>query len=387
MAVAIRTQARPAGRAQARVSERAPQLSALTGLRFVAALWVLLYHLAITGGPLIGGPVVQYGYVGVSLFYILSGFILAYSYLDGAGRLRTTLRAFYVARVARLYPVYLTALLVALPPFLWTAMAPGTRVLGAVLSVLGLQAWVYAWIPSIDGPAWSVSVEMAFYLAFPALAMLTARIPRRHLALTANMWWLVALCWPLLYIGVNPDHFAYPMHWQLVAPWQLTLRTEPLTRLPEFALGLCLGRLYMADRAHQMRAPRAASGLALIGAVGGTLAAAAAVLLIGRVGPYVLLHNGLLDPFFALAIYGLAFGRGPLARALSTRPTVVLGEISYAAYLLHVPIMQISAHLWPGALAGAGGAVACLGTILVASLVCYRVVERPGRRAIRARWG
>src|SRR5438128_7044986 len=83
-------------------------LKPLTGLRFLAALLVVLYHVDLASRlPL--SPIVGIGYVGVSFFFVLSGFILAYTYLDAHGRLNRSRGAFWGARIARVYPVYLVA--------------------------------------------------------------------------------------------------------------------------------------------------------------------------------------------------------------------------------------------------------------------------------------
>src|SRR6478752_7231975 len=94
-----------------RTPPRRDTLPALTGLRFVAALLVVLFHyqflvpgLAQSAVP--GARVIQAGFVGVSIFFVLSGFILAYTYLDPDGTMRSTVSAFWHARFARIYPAY-----------------------------------------------------------------------------------------------------------------------------------------------------------------------------------------------------------------------------------------------------------------------------------------
>ena len=99
-------------------------LDGLTGLRFFAAFAVVIYHFtgpALTGWPTPLVNIAGSGFVAVSLFFLLSGFILSYNYLDPNGAMRGTKRSFYSSRFARIYPAYLLAFLVAAPTNIpWT---------------------------------------------------------------------------------------------------------------------------------------------------------------------------------------------------------------------------------------------------------------------------
>src|SRR5207248_11685632 len=97
---------------------RASQLKALTGLRFFPALLVVLYQFTLVSHAHIAG-IVDCGFVGVSLFFVLSGFILAYNYLDRPNAHRFDRLTFWAARFARIYPVYLLAFVIAALPFFW----------------------------------------------------------------------------------------------------------------------------------------------------------------------------------------------------------------------------------------------------------------------------
>lgn len=95
-----------------------PELRALTGSRFVAALAVLLFHnVRFESGPQWSNRLISHVGKSVLIFFVLSGFILTYTYLDDARRKRFNLRSFFLARVARIYPVYLLGLVIALPFF------------------------------------------------------------------------------------------------------------------------------------------------------------------------------------------------------------------------------------------------------------------------------
>ena len=105
--------------------------------------------------------------------------------------------------------------------------------------------------------------------------------------------------------------------------------------------------------------------------------------------PYLLLHDGLLTPIFAALVLGLALGDGALARGLGAPAIVTLGEASYALYILHVPAWM-AAHnaagrLWGPTVADGPAFVALfLVALVAASVACFRFVEVPARRRIRA---
>jgi len=101
-------------------------------------------------------------------------------------------------------------------------------------------------------------------------------------------------------------------------------------------------------------------------------------------------HNGLLVPLFAIAILGLAAGRGPLARALGSRPAAVLGDASFALYALQEPLWLWSRTLAAadrGAPASAAFVVAYALTAAAIAVLVSRLLERPARRALRAAFG
>jgi len=173
-----------------------PTLRALTGLRFVAAFHVLLLHTAlgfVQGAPPFVANVVRAGTASVSLFFVLSGFILAYQYLDVGGTRPLDRRQFWWARVARIYPVYLFALLFALPYFFaWAAAtleseSPWASAKIAVTLVANLtltQGWIPQTVGPMNPPGWSLSVEAFCYLLFPFAAARVVRLTTRQ-ALTA----------------------------------------------------------------------------------------------------------------------------------------------------------------------------------------------------------
>jgi peptidoglycan/LPS O-acetylase OafA/YrhL len=366
------------------VEARGPpeRLAALTGLRFAAALGILVFH---RGAPLLDGApawaqrLVAGGHVWVGLFYVLSGFVLARAHPGALAP--DERRAFWAARLVRLYPAYLVAFLLA-APFALERWAAGGAVAGAkAAAVAGASLLlVQAWVPPIarlwNAPGWSTSVVLAFYAAFPFAVAPLSRLSRRGLWLALGAAWALSLAPPLAWLWLRPDGAVADLAWN-EPPWLAALKFHPLARAGEFLAGVALGLLHrrgLAVRGAALAAPLA-------------LAAAAATLAWGR-APYVLLHNGLLVPLFAAAVLGLAAGAGPLARALASAPALALGEASFALYALQEPLW-----LWARRLAGetappsAAFSAAFMVAAVAAAVAVSRALERPARRALRAALG
>lgn len=387
--------------------EQPRQIGALTGLRFLAALAVVLDHYWLyfvwwdpaLGVPSAAAPVpagwlrlVHGGGLGVDSFFVLSGFILAYIYASdtAATGMRGSRGAFWIARLARVYPVYLVGLAVALWPFLMQPHRLATVLAAMPSTVLLVQAWV----PSLNtfsgwnSPGWSLSAEAFFYLLLPVLLLWLARRYRRTLwvvagAITAG-YALIPLPLMVLVRTAGPG-----LDW-----WVDTVFSfNPLLRLPEFALGVTLGLLYLHRQPTARLGPRAMALWRLPGwaidtlllALGASLAAAQFVPL-----PPHYPINPVVLPLFAAVVVCLARERGLIAWLLSRRAAAWLGEISYGIYIFHAPLWAWLAWLvWTAWRVPPGAAyllpVYLAGVILVAGL-SYRFIERPARHAIRARW-
>ncbi len=361
---------------------RRPPLPALTGLRFFAAAHVVLFHYVAAGDfavPAVMGALAATGQAGVSLFFVLSGFILTYAYLTPGGALRGTALSFWRARVARVYPLYALALVVAFPLLLgaWFVnfgLAPG-GIAHLVAVVFSAPLLIQSWTPGAElqwnGPGWSLSVEAFFYLLFPLILPRLARMPLRRAALLAGVLWAATATLRVLQVTAG---------WDDDSVLRELLYRHPVMRLPDFVAGI------VACRWFQRRAAEPTDRR-----VGGTtMAAIAGGLLLAVVGTtWVqpnMMNTTLLIPLYAALFVGLAEG-GPLAKALGVRPLQYLGEISYALYLLHVPVhvyVEQAAALAPaGLLAGPGVAVASAVISLLAAALAYRFVELPWRERLR----
>jgi peptidoglycan/LPS O-acetylase OafA/YrhL len=355
-----------------------PRLSALTSLRFFAALHVVLFHLYalnIFAGTGFYRDLASIGYVGVSFFFILSGFILVYTYADR----EFTVWQFWRARFARIYPAYLFSLLFTAPTFIMMcAYLPwfkAHRFLSTTLVITLLQSWVPQAALAWNSPAWSLSVEAFFYLLFPLLLARLATWQNRKLAIAVVVCLVVTFSLSIAYIIFQPDGVA------LVSPesndltWLNVLRFNPLARLPEFIMGACCGFLFLRTSiARKWATPLFATG---------TLAFVVVVIFSPRI-PYPLLHNGLLAPAFAAIIYGIAL-RPAWARLMETRALILLGDASYSLYLLHPFVLF--AYFGPNGVRhqGALGRIVGFALPIAASILVYLGVEQPARRRLRGK--
>ena len=304
-----------------------PQLPALTGIRFVAALHVVLFHCsgwAKSSWPAPLRNLVGAGYTAVGLFFVLSGFILTYTYRPDRSR-----RAFYAGRAARIYPVYLLGLFLAAPFFVWKHVREGSY--GSLLAYGGAVAGLLqAYAPSLamawNPPAWSLSAEATFYALFPFLAPHVLRARRATAVAVGLAAWAMSLAFPMAYLALRPDGVATPTY-ETAGLSIDVLKYNPLVRLPEFVVGIVVGKLFLEARPW---AERHAAWLSLA-----TLAAIVLILAMSPLVPYPLLHNGLLVPFFAVLVLTLATSEGPLAgarRAPSVRSRRVELRALHSAY-------------------------------------------------------
>jgi len=352
------------------------RLDALTGLRCFAALNIVFFHFSNPDwfGPL--SPVVNAGYLSVSFFIMLSGFVLAYNYAGRAREGKLDKVRFWKARFTRLYPVYFLSLVLAWQMFSGerTAHTPGMFWLGMVLTPLLLQGWVPEIATFLNTPAWTMSAEVSYYVAFPWLARLRppARL-RGHLLRLAGLWAL-GLTSGTLYVVLNPDGIVHVDRFSW-GPWLQVLKFTPLPHLPSFVFGVVLAGL---DE-RLLRTGWLRLVLGLIGFTGIYLVLAQG----GRV-PFALIHDGLLMPLFGCLILGLS-GFNVLQRIFSFRPFVFIGESSYCLYLMHFNLWNMVHE--SGVLTRLGlsrfDPWLSYGLLVALGLLTLHLVERPMQRLLR----
>jgi peptidoglycan/LPS O-acetylase OafA/YrhL len=288
----------------------------LTALRFFAALWVVLYtYIKELDLPVHFG-LIDHGYLGVDLFFILSGFILSYVYLEGFGAGRFNYSTFITHRLARIYPLHIATLLftllllglAALNGISLDANAGNPAALPAHL--LLMQAWGLAPTASFNHPSWSISAEWFAYLSFPAVGFAAWRLRERPM-LAVGLAVLLLIVTYILFDAIA----GFPLT-------RATFQWGALRIVPAFLLG---ATLYLAHRSGAVVRPH----VAMIGAMVASLVVIAASSY-SRSDIVIVIACGLL----VLSMSGL--GRDG-SGILSSRILVYLGEISFATYMIYVP--------------------------------------------------
>lgn len=356
---------------------RKPELPALTGIRFYAAFLVFLSHITVIPGI---DQMAEHhllfnaGVVGVSFFFVLSGFILTYNYADvfSVGLSRHEYWKFLWDRLTKIYPVHFTITLLMIPVQIRSPNLPLDWRAAPVHLLLAQCFWPSPKPPFynyLNVPSWSISCEWFFYLCAPfVLYALAGRYLRIALiALVAS--YACALGW--FVAGGSEVSKLFYVSW--FAP----------SRLPEFVVGVLLARLYLWARfqtGKRLAATLQLAGLALI------LAGA----LYREQAPWPLWGGLLYVPGSAALIYGLAQNRGALAYHLGRRSIQALGTASFSFYLLHAPILRgirmawlnfgWSVGSWSGFLVTAITIFVLVQALAIA--VCY-LYELPLQKALR----
>ncbi len=369
---------------------RSGEIRALTGLRIVAAMWVVLFHfrpLLWEASPRLEadlGPLLDAGAAGVDLFFILSGFVLAWNYLQRMGpsfSAKATAHFLWL-RLSRVWPVYLVtmhlaALWIITTLYIGDVPSPDADKLTALnylKQFLMVQLWFEPFFDgtSWDGPAWSISAEWLAYLLFGGLVLVIFRIAR---ASRARTLFLLAFCAAL------PPTLLLLASGVVYTPWSWLPRI--LAQFTAGALAAAAVRRLVIDG----RGRRLAGYLSVVlgAAIVAILYHYAANPVAGMVDP-----GALASLLFLPLVVALAVGSGSLPALLATRPLVYGGQISFSLYMIHElvhtawnwAVVQYSLTM-PKSVAK----MVVVGLILVAligAMALFHLVEEPARRWMRS---
>ena len=343
-------------------------LPSLTGMRWAAAFLVFCLHIVVTSMLLPGGGGLRVatllfgaGDVGVSFFFVLSGFVLMWSSRPGDGPLR-----FWRRRLARIYPVHVVTALVAVGLAATLGQLAGAdnfyRVpsLGEFVRNLGLM---HSWLPgeqqTMNTVSWTLACEAFFYFTFPVWAGLARRLSARGAVV------FVIASVALVIVPVVVQH-----EWNV--QW---LQGFPAARLGEFTLGVGLARLVVLDA---WRGPG--------------LDVSLSVLLISYflvpVWPVEYGYSCATIVGFALLIPAAAMADLSGRASFWRRPAMVrLGELSFSFYMVHLLVIRVVRRAAPGLVRIADLAeffvVAGIFTVSLAlAWALYSYVETPCRRLL-----
>jgi peptidoglycan/LPS O-acetylase OafA/YrhL len=362
------------------VNQTRAHLRPLTGIRFVAAIFVFNAHVPPpSGAPEVAAGFSLAGHDWMTMFFILSGVVLTWNY-DEAFRSEPpgrALRTYFVARLARIYPLYLVALAIALLPL--RSFADLAALVGdpaTWLHLVALQTWSgdLSVAYGLNGPGWSIGVEFFLYALFPLLLLAFRSIRNDPRALVICGLGAVAVAaavtLTLVVVGAAdlPREDPFSAH-----RW---LYRTPVTRIPDFVLGIALGYLLLRGRA-----PARAWAL-------GAQAAGATAVLVMMLIPSLAESVWSLDAAnmvpFALLFLGLAWHPASiLGRVLGSRVMMFLGECSFAFYLVHATMVRLVGPPSGGLLAWATTWMLAFVLTLLVAIGAHIAVERPARVALR----
>jgi peptidoglycan/LPS O-acetylase OafA/YrhL len=303
-------------------------------------------------------PVAKAGYLGVDLFFLLSGFVLSHAHPTTRWTW-SIYRAFIRARFARIFPMHWAALLLialtlVIYPGVYAAMPQRFQLVDLLTSTFLIQNWGFGPLLPWNGPAWSLSTEWLVSLAFPLFLLGARRVARPSIAafLCAAAIGVFAV---FLVLTHNPDP-------------GVTARAGIIRTVCEFGAGCLLYRVYTAGaRANVL-----------------TYVAAAALVGAGVLVPWL----AILAVFgFALVVFLAAQNTGPVARLLSSRVMVFLGDISFSVYLVHWILLQVSDRVEKAFNVDGVWAFfwfcGYLALVLALSTTTYKLIERPAQRWLR----
>jgi peptidoglycan/LPS O-acetylase OafA/YrhL len=373
-------------------------IRAIEGLRGIAVLWVVAFHylvlregkfddafVALVNGLAPVHALVRNGYIGVDLFFLITGFLLTLPWFKHArdAKPAPSARAFYVRRIRRIVPAYyvqLAFLAAVCLPVLVSWRFVKAELLFVLANLAAHASFLHYATPltsasfSINGALWTLAIEFQYYLLLPLLAPLFVRRPfaaaAAFVAIAIGWRWAAAHsfgAWVDLYAAMS-------------ARWQVpesALRSLIATQLPgylaHFAAGILCGRAWLLARPRPATRVRDAM-LALV-----ALACAAGLWAVLRFG---------LAPLgeFSWLVHPLLLG-GAMAAAVSARPSwsdavlatkplAWVGRVSYSTYLYHMPLVLLMGKLLPG-FGGWAALPAYLAALMAVSWLSWRFVERP----------
>jgi peptidoglycan/LPS O-acetylase OafA/YrhL len=302
-------------------------IGSLTGIRFFLAIWVLLFHTCDVWKdyPFLYN-LFSKGYVAVSAFFVLSGFILVYNYAN----LQTdskSLKMFSIARVIRLYPMYLLSIIIAFPLFAYFQFKTEPDYLSVIFittitTLLGVQAWYKPVLEKLNPPSWSLSVEFFFYSLFPFMNKQLSRFSKKGIYILIGFCFIVTF-FCMKYLGQtiqNTTHISSIVQ----------TGTFPLLHIFTFLTGMGFGYLYYV---HEVSFFKKYTDLATLG-----IALFLILSLVYNWFPFADINNGGFAIFFSLLFISISNQHSFFAKILSNRFIVLLGESSYSLYILHLVI-------------------------------------------------
>lgn len=298
----------------------------LTSLRFLFAFMVFASHLSFLNKSesnvlrWIYDSVFREGYIGVSFFFILSGFILAYNYQDGILKKQKSKRTFYQARFARIFPLHILTLILSIPLTYSVFIQNKSLWFSQALTNLTLTQ---SYIPikgiyfSFNAPSWSISDEMFFYLVFPFLILL---IPKIRNYKNTFIFSIIAII-PLLTL-VIPENYYHQIFY-----------INPFTRVVDFIIGIFIFNIYQTFTRKERSINYNYLEISAILLLLVFFLFHQSIAQVARYSFYYWIPMGYL-------IFSFSFQKGRISKFLSRKTLIHLGEISFGFYMFHQLVLR-----------------------------------------------
>ncbi|UQB67763.1 acyltransferase family protein [Epilithonimonas zeae] len=299
-------------------------ISQLTFTRFIAAFLIVFLHYGaelFTDIPDSAKIIRDHLHLGVSYFFVLSGYVMMIAYSDLE---RIDFKNYIINRLSRIYPTHVLALFLTI----FVSILSSINYLsyykfdteGFMLNLLLLQAWSPNYALSFNIPSWSISVELFFYVCFPFLFNCFIRkVSIRTVIITCIIFWITMQVVLNLYYRSDYFDFSKPAHKNF-------LFYNPVFNFSSFLIGCLAGLIYKTKKYRQKNYDFIIILLIFLTTF--------CIIKFHN----LLLQNGLLSINFALVIIALSLNNGYIARIFKNKKLVYLGDISFAMYLLQFPI-------------------------------------------------
>ncbi|MFC0269958.1 acyltransferase family protein [Metabacillus herbersteinensis] len=340
--------------------EKVIKLNTLTSFRFIAALLVFLFHASVWSNY-------QTGYLGVSFFFILSGFILAYNYSVRLKQLDShEIKKFYCARIAKIYPIHLLTFFFAVPYYFFIPLKhdPVLYVFQSITNIFLLQSFIPFGNVSFNGVSWSLSNEIFFYLMFPIIISLTLKYLweiKWKIYLIGSLWLIFIFCFANL-----------PSNNELTTWFTYYF---PITRIFEFFVGVTLGLIFLEKRDFLIK--KSHLFLSFLEVL--SIILLIFVIIISPYFPQSLRYSLLYIPFLSFLIFIFSLQKGIISNVFSRKIFVYLGEISFSFYMVHNLVLSYIYFLWKPNISESLTIIICFIISLICSSLLYRFYEEPMR--------
>ncbi|MFH1842051.1 MAG: acyltransferase [bacterium] len=383
------------------------EIKPLTSFRALAAFLVFMYHYAYLYGPMVEEvtgkaefiplmPLWRVGQVGVSLFFVLSGFLITRIYYDTINARQVSLRLFFVKRIARIWPLFIVLTILQHAGMWLGGQEPASTWLVTMSMTQGFfETLRYKGLPT----AWSLTIEETFYALAPPLYLVICRfgfggrlgLPswnwRQLIRFGTVLGGIVVLfgmsgyVWPVISRTLGLTYAGF------MGSFDHAMRSTLCGRFLEFAVGIACAFVHRQGVLPAFLRGWRAPALAVVSFVGIGFFMYLKDLALGHGWvPVKLLTSYAIVGCTGLLILALSQERTWLNKLLSWRLLVYLGKISYCFYLMQSPVLMQPLHAVTDHL----GVLRLPALCLLMNLVCaffYKFVETPTRRAIVARWG